>query len=59
MCIFATAQELTDTQIGPWTNFFAGPILAQWAVSEIFIFFYVSNFDVVFFIHILFAFILN
>jgi hypothetical protein len=28
MFIFTTRQELSDAQVGPWTNFFVGSSLA-------------------------------
>jgi hypothetical protein len=39
--------------------FFAGLSLSLWAASEIFIFIYIFNFSVIFFIHILSIFILS
>jgi hypothetical protein len=39
-------------KLGRGLIFFVGLSLAQWAVSDFFIFFYILNFSVVFFIHL-------
>jgi hypothetical protein len=51
------SYEMHKLSRGPM--FFAGLSLAQWAVSEFLIFFYVLNFSVVFFIYFWSAFMLS
>jgi hypothetical protein len=54
ICVCLYLQNDTSYEmhkLGRWSNFFVGLSLAQWAVSE-FLYFYVLNFSVVFFMHI-------
>jgi hypothetical protein len=60
ICLYLQQDKSYEThELGHGPKFFVGLSLASWIVSEIFIFFYVFNFDVVFFIHLWSVFILS
>jgi hypothetical protein len=62
ICIYLYSQQNKNygtPELGCGPIFFVRPSLAQWAASEIFIYFYIFNFDIVFFMHIWSVFILS
>jgi hypothetical protein len=52
MFVFPTGYELLDAQVESWTKFFCRTEFSAVDIEYFFIFFYVLNFSVVFFMHL-------